>query len=222
VRAGLSDPRRCVTRACISPAVGQLVVVHMSTPSTALKPVLMGVVAGCLAIVTPWEPVLLLGILLVVLFVARPERVRGVPLRVYGISTAAASVVILAGAFAPVKQLDRRVEPMHYEEMPLEHLTRALARDWKVIVRPDHLAAADMVLTFITSEPLTRREVLQKLAAETGGELQIRYCGTGATILFGAHPSFTRLRIAQPNDAPNDGPATSVENSDGSGGGRHR
>ncbi|MBA4146920.1 MAG: hypothetical protein H0X66_02310 [Verrucomicrobia bacterium] len=33
---------------------------------------------------------------------------------------------------------------------------------------------------------------------------------------------FKRLKEAKPSDAPNDGPAMSVEESDGSGGGRHR
>ncbi len=34
--------------------------------------------------------------------------------------------------------------------------------------------------------------------------------------------SILRIKQGEPNDPPNDGPATSVDNSDGSGGGRHR
>jgi hypothetical protein len=45
----------------------------------------------------------------------------------------------------------------------------------------------------------------RRAAGEKTGDLHVGYCGTGATLLFGAHPSFTRLkaRIARP-----DGPAS--------------
>jgi hypothetical protein len=58
--------------------------------------------------------------------------------------------------------------------------------------------------------------------AETWQAVAARYpdlsAGLPGVAGYGEHP-----RMAQPNDAHlNDGPATSVENSDGSGGGRHR
>lgn len=85
---------------------------------------------------------------------------------------------------------------MRYEAMPLGQLTRRLFEDWRVMVSSDSLASSERVVAFSTLAPMSRRQVLQNLARETGAELRIGYCGTGATFLFGAHPSFTRLRFA--------------------------
>jgi hypothetical protein len=111
--------------------------------------------------------------------------------------------VVIVAVLLPVKNLDRIVGPMHYGTMTMDELTRSLARDWRVFASPDYSASTNIVVAFSTSEPLTRREVLQKLARETGSEIRIGYCGTGATFLFGAHPSFTRLRMAQQNGPAN-------------------
>jgi hypothetical protein len=54
----------------------------------------------------------------------------------------------------------------------------------------------DISIPFSTTKPMSRLKVLQKLAQETGGELQLGFCGTGATILFGAYPCFTTLKLA--------------------------
>jgi hypothetical protein len=114
-----------------------------------------------------------------------------------------AAGVVLAAIVIPVKHLDRSVGPMHYDPMPLDQLTRALAKDWGVHISLDSLTSSERVMAFSTIEPMSRRQVLQKLARESGGELDIGYCGTGATFLFGAYPSFTRLKMAQPNGAAN-------------------
>jgi hypothetical protein len=109
-----------------------------------------------------------------------------------------AIAVVVTATCLPVKQLDRSVGPMNYKAMSLLQLTQLLAEDWRVFVRPDSLIATGKVTAFKTTEPMSRPQVLQKLARETGGELHIGFCGTGATFLFGAHPSFTKLRTAEP------------------------
>lgn len=49
-------------------------------------------------------------------------------------------------------------------------------------------------VAFSTGRRMTKRDVLKRLAHDTQTELHIGYCGTGETLLFGAYPSFTRLR----------------------------
>ncbi len=82
---------------------------------------------------------------------------------------------------------------MRYERMPLETLARSLHHDWRVPVRVRDAQSKSVVVSFRTAEAMTRREVLELLARESSLDLRIRYCGTGATFLFGAHPSFTTL-----------------------------
>lgn len=106
--------------------------------------------------------------------------------------TALATVVV--AAVLPVKHLDKKVGPMTYQPMPLDSLTDSLRRDWRIPVRIFDAESRDQVMAFRTDRTMTRREVLEKLAHESSLELHIGYCGTGATFLFGAHPSFTSLR----------------------------
>ncbi|MBI4680938.1 MAG: hypothetical protein HY753_06985 [Nitrospirae bacterium] len=101
--------------------------------------------------------------------------------------------VVLA-IFLPVKQLDGRVGPMHYERMSLYDLSRRLSKDWSIRIMPYDLNLDNTFLTFGTDKRMSRLKVLQKLAKETDSDLRIMYCGTGATFLFGASPSFTTLR----------------------------
>jgi hypothetical protein len=112
-----------------------------------------------------------------------------------GLATVAVAIVL------PVKQLDGRVDPFRYERMSLDELCQTLGRDHHVLVSADRWTGTNVVDAFATERVMTRREVLGQLAQAANCELHIGYCGTGATFLFGAHPSFTRLyaRAAQPN-----------------------
>jgi hypothetical protein len=133
--------------------------------------------------------VVLLFLLLVRIFGCQPgERMPHLMAGGICVATVIISVVL------PVKQLDREVGPFRYEAMSLDDLCRALRKDHRVVVNADRWVSTNLVDSFVTDRAMSRRQVLQKLAQETGCELQIGYCGTGATFLFGAHPSFTRLR----------------------------
>jgi hypothetical protein len=165
---------------------------------TTIKPLLTGILIGGMLSVIPWEFALLLACGLLVLCYFRWRRSAGPDARrACVVGVLAGLTVVIVAVLLPVKNLDRIVGPMHYGTMTMDELTRSLARDWRVFASPDYSASTNVVVAFSTSEPLTRREVLQKLARETGSEIRIGYCGTGATFLFGAHPSFTRLRMAQ-------------------------
>ena len=106
----------------------------------------------------------------------------------------AAGVLTVCIAIAlPVKALDTRVPPFQYEMMRLTDLCDALDRDHGIWVRP-RPENETIRIAFSTERSMTKREVLHKLAHDSQTELHIGYCGTGETLLFGAHPSFTRLR----------------------------
>jgi len=104
--------------------------------------------------------------------------------------------------FLPLKQLDQKVGPIHYDPMPLNELQLALSRDWHVITMPLGKHENEPMISFTTDTALSRRKVLEKLARETGGDLYISYCANGSTFLFGAHPSFTMLGIQISNRSP--------------------
>jgi hypothetical protein len=117
----------------------------------------------------------------------------------------AALVVVSIAVFLPTKHLDRRVGPIHYERMSLDSLCQALSKDYRVFARAPYPQGTTQFIAFHTERAMTRREVLQKLAADADLDLHIGYCGTGSSFLFGSHPSFTRLdlKIAHPEGAAN-------------------
>jgi hypothetical protein len=105
-------------------------------------------------------------------------------------------IVMTVCALLPVKQLDVEVGPIAYENLPLSELCQRLGSDYGVIC---HVSLSDpsgttQRLSFRTDRPLSRRRILEKLSADTSRCLDIGYCGTGATILYGGSPSFTYLR----------------------------
>jgi hypothetical protein len=110
-------------------------------------------------------------------------------------------VAIGLAAALPVKQLDRKVGPISYERMSIDGLCQSLSKDYRVFARAPYPQGSDRFLAFHTDREMTKREVLQKLAAETDCDLHIGYCGSGASFLFGSHPSFTSLsvKVAQPD-----------------------
>ena len=103
-------------------------------------------------------------------------------------------MTVVVAILLPVKHLDGRVGPMDYEPMSLYELSRHLYEDWRIPTMIYDSGATNTFLTFRIDKRVSRRFVLDKLAKDTDRELRIRRCGTGATFLFGAHPSFTTLR----------------------------
>jgi hypothetical protein len=136
----------------------------------------------------------LLGPLLAAFF-ARPPGGRARHLLAAGVGLATVAVAIAL----PVKQLDGRVGPLRYGRMSLDQLTRALQTEHRVFVTADNSIRTNVLNSFVTERAMSRRDVLEKLADEANCDLHIGYCGTGATFLFGAHPSFTRLHAREPS-----------------------
>jgi hypothetical protein len=162
-----------------------------------IRPLIIGVLIGFVLSYLPLELAILLGIALFIAYAINWfRRAKVHKRRRYVVGAIAALATTFLAASLPVKQLDGMVGPMHYKTMTLFELTQALGQDWSVMVTPD--SDDNRVINgFETTERLTRRAVLEKLARETGMELHVGYCGTGASLLFGAHPSFTTLRKAQ-------------------------
>lgn len=134
-------------------------------------------------------PALFLGIAMVRLNKRQPG-VRGS----LWVSGGVAAAMVLGAIWLPVKQLDGKVDPFHYQAMSLDDLCEKLRSDHRVLVRADVAAGTNWMAAFSSDRVMSRREVLEKLAQEAECDLRIRYCGTGATVLWGAHPGFTRLR----------------------------
>lgn len=164
----------------------------------ALSGILFGIIVGALVSLLPIPENIVAAAIVVTAWIAIRIR-RGAQFTGRAVAGAAAvgAVMVVVATIAPVKQLDGVVPPVRYEHMSLAELCDSLARDHRVFVKPEEAVRAQPVLTFTTERPMTRREVLQKLASDTGTHLDILYCGTGANLVFGAHPSFTRLRTVE-------------------------
>lgn len=115
----------------------------------------------------------------------------------FGRRGVALSTVLLA-FFAPVKHLDWRVNPIRYERMSLVELCAALRKDHRVQAMAPYPDSTNIFVTFHTDRSMSRRQVLEQLAAAAGCDLKIGYCAEGGSILFGSHPSFTRLVLKKP------------------------
>ncbi|HBO42993.1 MAG TPA: hypothetical protein DD670_03475 [Planctomycetaceae bacterium] len=102
-------------------------------------------------------------------------------------------VVLAVCALLPVKELDKKVGPIEYRNMTLFEVCEQLRIDHGIICLVLDSPAKECRISFLTDRPLSRRQVLQKLSKDTNRPLHIGYCGTGATLLFGGHPSFTYL-----------------------------
>jgi hypothetical protein len=164
----------------------------------AFKYGLIGFAAGALVSVLFFPlnflvALVLLGPLLAGL-IARPPGGRARHLITCGVGLATVAVAIVL----PLKQLDGRVGPFRYGRMSLDQLTQTLQREHRVFVTTDNSIRTNVLDSFVTDRAMSRREVLEKLAKETDCELHIGYCGTSATLLFGAHPSFTSLHARAP------------------------
>ena len=164
----------------------------MSAP-LATKYGLVGFISGAAVSILFFPLNFLLALVLIILLLVRLFG-RKPAARVYYLISGGIGLAAVAVAIAlPMKQLDGRVGPFRYERMSLDDLCQALGRDHSVRVSVDRWTGTSVVDSFAMEREMSRREVLEKLANEANCELRIAYCGTGATFLFGAHPSVTRL-----------------------------
>lgn len=161
--------------------------------------VLLPATLAVLLAAMPMEGWILLGPLLLVLWVGTPTpsrlRTGGNPLPARAAALVAMAATMWICAELPVKHLDGIVGPAEYHAIPLPELCERLGEEHGVgcgVAYPRGPLAQRLV-DFKIPYPMTRREVLYKLANDTGLRLRIGYCGTGATLLWGAHPSFTHL-----------------------------
>lgn len=97
-------------------------------------------------------------------------------------------------ALLPVKELDIRVGPMDYPEMSFRELEENLLKDWGISIHASDSRLYERRVAFVVPRRASRREVMAMLARQTNTDLHIGYCGSGASLLFGACPCFTRLQ----------------------------
>ena len=86
------------------------------------------------------------------------------------------------------KELDRKVGPAHYRDLPLRELCTRLSRDHGIRCDVEH-DASQARMDFDIPHPMSRRDVLRKLADESGLHLWLRGCGMDATVLWGSYDS---------------------------------
>ena len=141
----------------------------------------VGIVLGLSLSVLPDIFFLLLGIILLVVFVVRVCRFGW---RRDAMTALAVGVTVAVCALLPLKQLDVKVGPIAYDEMSLSDLCDRLRADYDVKCLVLGETRRTQRLSFSISEPLSRRQVLEKLSRETNRPLNFRYCGTNATVLF--------------------------------------
>lgn len=167
----------------------------------------VGAVVGLVLSVIPICICLLLSVaLLVVLFI----RMRSLSWRRDAGTTVAVCIVLMVCFVLPVKQFDGKVGPMAYDDLSLSELCDRLYKDHGIVCFALGESAHASRISFSTSQPLSRRDVLKRLGRDTNRPLHIGYCLSGATILFGAHPSFTYLgeefdRVSVPKESSSEG-----------------
>lgn len=163
------------------------------------KPIGLGILLGAFLSIIPWELGFLFTLFgLPIWFSISRKTIAASGSRPIAVGFLSCSATILAAILLPVKHLDQTVGPMHYERMPLSELSKTLRRDWSVMVRAPLKEGTNVFIAFETTRPMTQRDVLNKLARDTGMDLHIGSCGTGATFLFGGFPGFTYLIPPKP------------------------
>jgi hypothetical protein len=170
--------------------------IEMNTFWRSLFELGVGIVLGLLLSVVPFIALLLLSMVSLA--------VVGVRLCIYGwrrdvVTILATCIVLTICAFLPVKQLDVMVGPIAYNDLSLPELCDRLYADYGIICHVLDEHAQTCRLSFFTNQPLSRRKVLEKLSKDMNRPLHIGYCGTNATVLFGAYPSFTYLGTEKGN-----------------------
>lgn len=102
--------------------------------------------------------------------------------------------VTLCG-WLPVKALDRKIPAVHFESLSLAEVCGTLKFEHKIPLPCSALSAETLarVIDFETTDWMSKRDVANKFAHEQKLVFREGYCGTGATVLWGGHPSFCRL-----------------------------
>lgn len=159
--------------------------------------IVVGVALGLLVCVIPVVP-FVFPFLSVTLLVALVIRLRMFGWRRDAMTVLTGCIVLTVCAYLPVKQLDVEVGPIAYDSLSLSELCDRLGADYGITCHVWDRSAYTCRLSFSTNRPLSRRKVLEQLSNDTDRPLHIGYCGTNATILFGAYPSFTYLGEEQP------------------------
>ena len=153
------------------------------------KSIGIGVAVGATAAVLPFEPLTVMGAGFAVALALRLVRV--VRLRNPRLlwSLLVTPFVMLAVVFSaealPTKFVDgRHLSGLDGGCVSLEQLAESTHAEWDLEPAPEVLQRR---VCFPVEEP-SMRQVGRALRAQLGVELGYRYCGTGATILFGPHP----------------------------------
>lgn len=112
-----------------------------------------------------------------------------------GISYATFVACVLFCSWLPVKALDRKIPPVEFNGISLEEVCSSFSGEIWIPMRYRSLSEETLsrMISFRTTQWMTRRDVANKLAGEQGLVFREGYCGTGATILWGSAPSFCSL-----------------------------
>lgn len=143
---------------------------------SVVRQVVLGLVLGSAISVIPIE-ISLLGAGAALTFLC---------LRRFWIGLSIAWLVCFVAVQLPLHRLERKIGPFAYFPISVAELIQKLRDEQGVplMVIDDELKRNAIV--FSASSRVTRREVIERLAAETNTKLHYRGCGNGATLLFGS------------------------------------
>lgn len=137
---------------------------------------MLGLVLGTAISIFPIE-ISLLGACAALIFLS---------VRRYWISLSIAFLVCFVAVQLPFHRLDRKVGPFAYGPMKVDELVQKLRDEQGVPLMVVDDQVNGRAIEFSVAHPVTRREVLEKLAAETNSKLSYKGCGNGASLLFGS------------------------------------
>jgi hypothetical protein len=142
--------------------------------------VVSGVVVGAVASVTPLE-LTGFGAALAGWALYRSVKTKGASAAMVLVGTT--TLTIATAVQLPTKDIDRRQIELSSRCVPVKELTKAMR------VQLDHLAseAGERPVCFDNLTP-NWRTIAEQSKTQAGVDLTFHYCGSGATVLFGAYP----------------------------------
>jgi hypothetical protein len=108
------------------------------------------------------------------------------------------AVVCFAAAWAIPGRLDREIGPMAFVNVTLGEVAGKFREDFDTLVLITDEGSESKLVSLTVAEPISRREVLERLATEAGMVLKYRRCASGGTLLFGCH---TAAYLGKPSEA---------------------
>ena len=159
-------------------------------PRNIILRLLLAITLGLALSVIPFEIAILLVVVMGIVALVRARHIHWP--QTCALSCIAVLTMLICAAL-PVKQLDAKVGPLKYTNIPLQDICSRLHDDHGIVCSVLAETPRRELVSFATHKRMSRRDVLVELAEQTGLELRISNCGTGATILFGAYPCFTSL-----------------------------